>query len=163
MAISPELPIPRSVLRAEASASGAGFSSSCTVAVGHLLASMAATRPAGRIAESGTGHGIGTAWLQSGLGVSASIVAVERNQGRAAVAARLFADDARVQVIHGDWRLLEAYGPFDVFFCDGGGKIDDPEAVVGMLAPGGCSSSTTSRRPSRGHPSVEGAVDELRV
>lgn len=84
----------------------------------------------------GTGFGVGTAWLHAGLGENGRLVTVGRDGSRSAAAVDLFKSDRRVQVLTGDWLLLQAHAPFDVFFCDGGGKRDDPQAVVEMLAPG---------------------------
>lgn len=114
---------------------------------------------AGRCCQASRGHrgeryrlGVGTAWLHSGLGAAARLVTVERDEELARRAAGVFADDERVSVLTGDWRLLEEQGPFDVFFCDGGGKRDDPQRVVDLLAPAGFSSLTTSLPRPTGRP-----------
>ena len=159
----PPPPVPALAVRARAAAAAAGFPYSCTDAMGRLLAVLAASRPGGRIAESGTGFGVGTAWLADGAGPGARIVTVEREPGRAAAAAALLAADPRVQVLAGDWRLLAAHAPFDLFFCDGGGKRDDPDAVVGLLAPGGLLVLDDLTPDDGWPPRYEGAVDALRV
>ncbi|MBB4715676.1 hypothetical protein BJ965_005558 [Streptomyces luteogriseus] len=141
-----ERAVPARVLAAERLAAEAGFEKSCIAEVGRLLRTAAASKPGGVVAESGTGSGVGTAWLHSGLGDGARLVTVERDEGLARRAAGVFADDGRVSVLTGDWRLLEQHAPFDVFFCDGGGKRDAPGRVVELLAPGG------DPRPGRLHP-----------
>jgi predicted O-methyltransferase YrrM len=156
-------PVPEIVAAAERAASESGFGQSCLPEVGRLLSTAAAAKPAGVIAESGTGAGVGTAWLHSALGPDARLVTVERDPQRAARAAALFAGDPRVEVIAGDWRLLEAHAPFDVFFCDGGGKKDDPERVVELLAPGGVLIMDDFTPATAWPPRFEGAIDELRV
>ena len=83
-------------------------------------ARRAAAEAGGVVAESGTGSGVGTAWLHSGLAADARLVTVERDPELARRAAGLLTDDPRVQVLTGDWRLLEQHAPFDAFFCDGG-------------------------------------------
>ena len=128
--IMAEREVPPRVVAAERFASEAGFKKSCVPEVGRLLRLAAAAKPHGVIAESGTGSGVGTAWLHSGLAAGARLVTAERDQELARRAAGVFADDDRVSVLTGDWRLLEQHAPFDVFFCDGGGKRDDPEGVV---------------------------------
>jgi hypothetical protein len=45
---------------------------SCDERTGCLLATLAATRPGGRLLELGTGVGEGTAWLLSGMPANAS-------------------------------------------------------------------------------------------
>lgn len=155
--------VPPRVVAAEAIASETGFTKSCLPEVGRLLRLAAASKPDGVVAESGTGSGVGTAWLHSGLGAGARLVTVERDEELARRASGVFADDERVGVLTGDWRLLERYAPFDVFFCDGGGKRDDPGRVVELLAPGGLLILDDFTPSSEWPPRFEGEVDELRV
>ncbi|WP_405801563.1 O-methyltransferase [Streptomyces sp. NBC_01506] len=155
--------IPHRVVAAEGIAAEAGFKKSCIHEVGRLLSLAAASKPHGVVAESGTGSGVGTAWLHSGLGTEARLVTVERDAELAGRAAGVFADDTRVSVLTGDWRLLERHAPFDVFFCDGGGKRDDPARVVELLAPGGILLLDDFTPSSDWPPRFEGEVDELRL
>lgn len=159
----PARPTPPLVTRALEDSRAKGFSLSCTEEVGKLLAVLAAARPGGRIAESGTGCGVGTAWLHSGLGAGATLVTVDRDRDRAEGAQQVFAGDDRVQVLIGDWRLLEQHAPFDLFFCDGGGKRDDPDAVVELLAPGGMLVLDDFSPSTSWPPIYQGSVDELRL
>jgi predicted O-methyltransferase YrrM len=155
--------VPDRVVVAERIAAEAGFEKSCIPEVGRLLRLAAAAKPGGVVAESGTGSGVGTAWLHSGLGEGARLVTVERDAELARRAAGVFADDRRVSVLTGDWRLLERHAPFDVFFCDGGGKRDDPRGVVDLLAPGGILVLDDFTPSAEGPSRFEGEVDELRL
>ncbi|MFD8236480.1 O-methyltransferase [Streptomyces sp. NPDC059696] len=157
------LAVPARVRAAERLAAEAGFAKSCIREVGRLLRTAAASKPGGVVAESGTGSGVGTAWLHSGLGDGARLVTVERDEELARSAAGVFADDDRVSVLTGDWRLLERHAPFDVFFCDGGGKRDDPRRVVELLAPGGILVLDDFTPSAEWPPRFEGEVDELRL
>ncbi|ARF82443.1 O-methyltransferase [Kitasatospora aureofaciens] len=163
MTVNEQRGVPAEVLAAERLAARLGFGKSCTREVGRLLALAAAAKPGGTVAESGTGAGVGTAWLRSGLGPGARLVTVERDGELARRSAGLFADDARVRVLHGDWRLLEEHAPFDVFFCDGGGKRDDPDRVVELLAPGGLLLMDDFTPSPHWPPRFGGEVDGLRL
>ncbi|WP_328958893.1 transferase [Kitasatospora purpeofusca] len=155
--------VPARVVAAERIAAELAFKKSCTPQVGRLLGLAAASKPGGTIAESGTGVGVGTAWLHSGLGAGARLVTVERDAELARRAAGVFSDDERVSVLTGDWRLVERHAPFDVFFCDGGGKRDDPQRVVELLAPGGLLVMDDFTPSSDWPPRYGGEVDELRL
>ncbi|WP_328675461.1 class I SAM-dependent methyltransferase [Streptomyces sp. NBC_01261] len=155
--------VPSRVVAAERIASELGFELSCIPEVGRLLKVATASKPHGVVAESGTGSGVGTAWLHSGLGTDARLITVERDEESARRAAGLFADDDRVDVLTGDWRLLERHAPFDVFFCDGGGKRDDPERVVSLLAPGGILVLDDFTPSPHWPPRFGDEVDELRL
>ncbi|WP_107500994.1 O-methyltransferase [Streptomyces violaceoruber] len=155
--------LPPRVVAAERAASARGFTKSCLPEVGRLLALAVAAKPGGVVAESGMGAGVGTAWLHSGLGPGARLFTVERDEELARRVADDYADDERVSVLIGDWRLLERHAPFDVFFCDGGGKRDDPQAVIDLLAPGGLLLLDDFTPSPEWPPRFEGEVDELRV
>lgn len=154
---------PPQVAAAARLAAEIGFRYSCIPEVGRLLRLAAAAKPGGVIAESGTGCGVGTAWLQSGLDPGARLITVERDEDLARRAADLFAPDERVRVLTGDWRLLAEHAPFDVFFCDGGGKRDDSQAVVDLLAPGGILVLDDFSPSPSWPPRFAGEVDEMRV
>lgn len=158
-----ERAVPPRVVAAERIAAEAAFKKSCIPQVGRLLSLAAASKPCGTIAESGTGSGVGTAWLHSGLGAGARLVTVERDENLARRAAGVFVDDKRVSILTGDWRLLEQHAPFDVFFCDGGGKRDAPQRVVELLAPGGLLILDDFTPSPDWPPRYGGEVDELRV
>lgn len=150
MSSTQERPVPPRAAAARRTAAEADFRKNCTPEVGRLLALTAAARPGGFVAESGTGSGVGTAWLHSGLAADARLVTVERDPELARRAAGLLTDDPRVQVLTGDWRLLEQHAPFDAFFCDGGGRRDAPDQVIDPLVP------RRAAHPGRLHPARRG-------
>jgi predicted O-methyltransferase YrrM len=99
--------------------------------VGRLLGALAASRPRGRLAEIGTGTGVGAAWVVSSIGPDATFVTVEADDDRAAACARLFANQPQVRVLHGDWHeVLPPEAPFDLLFFDGGGWKRSPPAQM---------------------------------
>lgn len=115
----------------------AGYVSFCRNETGRLLATLAATRT-GVMAEFGTGAGVGTAWLRSGVRTDARILTAELNPRLAKAAAEIFADDSQVEVFEADWSTLSGKGPFSLLFLDSG----DPdsvrvEAIADLVEPGG--------------------------
>ncbi|MFI9149421.1 O-methyltransferase [Streptomyces sp. NPDC053367] len=133
-------PLPPLVARAVAAARAHGFPHSCRPEQGRLLHALAGGART-VVGESGTGLGVGLAWLASGAGDGVRLVSVERDPERARAAAALFAGRPEVRVLTGDWRRLEEHGPFELLVLDGGGQgkvpEDPPADVEWLLAPGG--------------------------
>ena len=148
MSAPPELP--EIVSRAFDVSRKAGYVSFCRNETGRLLATLAATR-SGTLAEFGTGTGVGTAWLRSGVPDDARIITAEKDGVLAKAAAEIFEDDDRVEVLEADWSLLHQHGPYSLVFLDAG----DPDSVrvdqvIDLLEPGGIgarSGSPTSASP----------------
>ena len=129
--------LPPLVARAKAAAEALGFDKSCRDEDGMLLHILAARRGIERVAEIGTGVGVGTAWLASALPPGIPLFTAEADERLARAAGELFADDPDVDVLRGDWRdVLPAHAPFDLLFVDGGRAKDDPDAVLSLAAPG---------------------------
>ncbi|MER6358872.1 S1 RNA-binding domain-containing protein [Streptomyces sp. NPDC001634] len=133
-------PLPPLVERAVTAARRHGFADSCRPEQGRLLQTLAGGAP-GLIGETGTGCGVGLAWLASGARKGVRLVSVERDAERARIAAGVFADRPEVEILHGDWRRIEERGPYDLLVLDGGGQGKTPgdraANVVRLLAPGG--------------------------
>jgi predicted O-methyltransferase YrrM len=116
------------------------FGNSCRPEQGELLRILARGVGAGAIGETGTGCGVGLAWLASGAHPGARLVSVERDPGRAAAARELFRGNASVEVRTGDWPAILDRAPFDLLVLDGGGQgkgAEPPLDPAGWLRPGG--------------------------
>jgi predicted O-methyltransferase YrrM len=133
--------LPPLVARAVALANEMQFIFCCLPQHGALLQVLARGRAGGIIGETGTGCGAGLAWMASAVGLETRLVSVEIDATRAAACKSLFAGLPNVTVLHGDWRLIEEYGPFDLLVLDGGGggkRENDPAAdPARLLKPGG--------------------------
>lgn len=135
--------LPAQVVAAVELADRLGFDNSCAPEQGQLLAVLARGWSGGRIGETGTGCGVGLAWMIDAADSGTSFVSVEMDQQRAAASAELFADRPEARIVHGDWTALGDYGPFDLLVLDGGGKGKDPsidspiDPADGWLAVGG--------------------------
>jgi predicted O-methyltransferase YrrM len=129
--------LPPLVERALELSERAGFTKSCSPETGRLLQVLAGQRGRTRVAEIGTGCGVGSAWILSALDPEVPFVTVEVDEQRARQVAELLAGDENAAVVHGDWReVLSREAPFDLLFADGG-KAKADEEILGLLAPGG--------------------------
>ena len=136
MSAPPELP--EIVSRAFAVSRTAGYVSFCRNETGRLLATLAATRT-GTMAEFGTGCGVGTAWLRSGVRCpEARILTAELDSRLAEAAAEIFEDDPQVEVLSADWATLLDQGPFSLLFLDSGSPSEvGVDSIADLVEPGG--------------------------
>jgi predicted O-methyltransferase YrrM len=118
---------------------GHGRGSACLPGVGRFLAVLAAGCGGGRIAEMGAGAGIGAAWMSGAMPADCTLLTAEIDPVRAAAAAEVLADDARVRVLTGDAVTeLGPYAPFDLIFADCGVRDRTTfGTLVSWLKPGG--------------------------
>ena len=129
--------VPHIVSRAFDVSRKAGYVSFCRNETGRLLAVLAATR-SGTLAEFGTGTGVGTAWLRSGVGANATILTAELDDSLANGAATIFEGDEQVEVVSADWSTLRDRGPFSLLFLDSRASEDSKvDSVAELVEPGG--------------------------
>ncbi len=160
MSAPPELP--EVVRRAFDVSRRAGYVSFCRNETGRLLAALAATRT-GTLAEFGTGTGVGTAWLRSGVRGDAHILTAELDPDLAGAAAQIFEDDPQVEVRAADWATLTDAGPFSLLYLDSG----DPgsvrvDAVADLVEEGGIVVLDDFTPCEIWPPVFQGRVDTLR-
>ena len=135
MSAPPELPA--IVSRAFAVSRKHGYVSCCRNETGRLLATLAATRT-GTLAEFGTGCGVGTAWLRTGIRADAKILTAELDPKLATAAGELFEDDKQVEVLSADWSTLRDRGPFSLLFLDAREpKNSGADTIIDLVEPGG--------------------------
>ncbi|MGV9571866.1 O-methyltransferase [Streptomyces nigra] len=139
-AYATEVHLPPLVERALAMARAHGFPHSCRPEQGRLLYALAGGAER-LIGETGTGCGVGLAWLAEGARPGVRLVSVERDEERARLAAEVFAGRPEVEILHGDWRRIEEHGPYDLLVLDGGGAAkggaDGAADPARLLVPGG--------------------------
>jgi predicted O-methyltransferase YrrM len=154
--------VPDVVERAFAVSRRRGFVSFCRNETGRLLAALAASRT-GTMAEFGTGTGVGTAWLRSGLREGTTIVTAELDPKLAGAAAEIFSDDPAVEVLAADWSKLGVLGPFSLLFLDAREPKDSgPDAVAELVEPGGMVVLDDFTPCASWPPVYGGRVDSLR-
>ena len=135
MSAPPELPA--IVSRAFDVSRKSGYVSFCRNETGRLLATLAATRT-GTLAEFGTGTGVGTAWLRSGVREDTRILTAELDPKLAEAAAEIFEDDKQVEVMAADWSTLRDHAPFSLLFLDARGpKNSGADTIIDLVEPGG--------------------------
>lgn len=140
----------------------AGYVSFCRNETGRLLATLAATR-GGTMAEFGTGCGVGTAWLRSGVRNGAHILTAELDTTLAGAAAQIFVHDPKVEVLAADWSVLRERGPFSLLFLDSGSpSAVGVEAVIDLVEPGGIVVLDDFSPCASWPPITYGRVDTLR-
>jgi predicted O-methyltransferase YrrM len=118
-----------------------GFGMGSDPGVGSLLASLAASKPAGAILEIGTGTGLGAAWILSGMDARSTLTTVESDEAVVAVARRWLGTDPRIEFVVGDGGVfLERADPerYDLIFADSWpGKFSHLDEALRALRVGG--------------------------
>lgn len=114
--------VPPLVRQAVDVARAQGFAHCCLPSHGRLLQVLARGLSEGVIGETGTGSGVGLAWLASGSRSGVRLVSIERDAALVQAARAVFDATPQVKILHGDWRELRTAGPFDLLALDGGGQ-----------------------------------------
>jgi predicted O-methyltransferase YrrM len=160
MSAPPELP--DIVTRAFDVCRRAGYVSFCRNETGRLLATLAATR-GGTLAEFGTGCGVGTAWLRSGVPDGVRILTAELDPRLAKAAQQIFVEDDDVEVLAADWSTLRERGPFSLLFLDSGSPSEVAvESIVTLVEKGGIVVLDDFTPCEMWPPITAGRVDALR-
>lgn len=109
--------------------------------IGSVLRLLAASKPGGRLLELGTGTGIATAWLLSGMSPDSRLISVDNDPAVQEVAGRELGTDRRLTLVLQDGAefLTENSGArFEMIFADSvPGKHDLLDAALRLVAPGG--------------------------
>jgi predicted O-methyltransferase YrrM len=108
---------------------------------GALLRVLAASKPAGRLLELGTGVGVGTAWLLSGMDAASTLVSVDTNFSFQSAAQRILGGDTRLSLVLEDavdFLVRQPPASFDLVFADAlRGKFEGLDEALAVVKPGG--------------------------
>lgn len=119
----------------------AGFTMASEPKTGALLSVLAASKPGGRLLELGTGTGIGTAWMLSGMDASARLDTVDVDDTVMDIARRYLGSDPRVTFHHMDGAEFIARSTkdrYDLIYADAWpGKFSQLDEALELLSLGG--------------------------
>src|SRR5260370_38434464 len=93
------LPQPLELSSIKARTTEVQFSMASEPLVGAMLRLLAASKPNGRFLELGTGTGIATAWLLSGMDAGSTLISVNNESGGQLVAGSLLGVDRRLTLM----------------------------------------------------------------
>ena len=118
-----------------------GFDMASEPRTGALLGVLAASRPGGRLLELGTGTGISTAWLLSGMDGQSTLLSIDRDPQAQQIAKTHLGGDPRLELVCADaagWLAENRRQLFDLVFADAWpGKFSQLELALGLLKKGG--------------------------
>lgn len=118
-----------------------GFGMSSEPLVGALLRTLAASKPSGRFLELGTGTGVATAWLLSGMCPHSTITSIDPDPKAQQIAARFLGADPRLQLLQADaidYLASQPHESFDLVFADAlPGKFEALSLSLSRVKPGG--------------------------
>lgn len=108
---------------------------------GALLQALAASKPCGRLLELGTGTGIATSWLLSGMDDASTLVSVDVDAEVQAVARETLGHDQRLSLVIEDGAAFlnrQHRRSFDLVFADAmPGKYEALDEALAVVKPGG--------------------------
>jgi predicted O-methyltransferase YrrM len=121
---------------------------------GNLLQVLAASKPGGRFLELGTGTGVATAWLLSGMDEHSTLISIDTDPNVQSVAREILGADPRLTLLTEDaetWLRIRAAAvrpfpspaidqpeKFDLIFADAmPGKFIARDKALALVAPGG--------------------------
>jgi predicted O-methyltransferase YrrM len=118
-----------------------GFTMASEPKTGALLAALAASKPGGRLLELGTGTGLGTAWLLSGMDAASHLDTIDTDPKVVAIARTHLEKDVRVtfHVMDGaDFIGSSARDRYDLIYADAWpGKFTHLDETLSLLRVGG--------------------------
>ncbi len=118
-----------------------GFTMPSDVQTCALLRTLAASKPAGRFLELGTGSGLSTTWILDGMDNASTLVSFDHDEALLAVAEKYLGYDKRLSLVlsdGADWVDTNEGQSFDFIFADTWhGKYLLLDEVLVMLRPGG--------------------------
>ena len=134
-------PMPPAYTAIMAATKSSGFSMASDVLTCSLLRTLAASKPAGRFLELGTGTGLSTAWILDGMDAHSTLVSIDNERAFLQIAEDHLGTDHRLELLlsdGGEWVAGNMNQQFDYIFADTWhGKYLLLDEVLAMLKKGG--------------------------
>jgi predicted O-methyltransferase YrrM len=151
---SPFFALPPKLAVIQACSVALNFNMASERGTGNLLQILAASKRSGRFLELGTGTGIATAWLLSGMDEHSTLISIDTDPKAQSVAREILGSDPRLTLLTEDaeaWLnshfavLPPSQNPppkpeeqFDLIFADAmPGKFIARDQALALVAPGG--------------------------
>ncbi|MFM6947971.1 MAG: O-methyltransferase [Aquirufa sp.] len=133
--------IPKAYFEIEQSTKDSGFTMASEPLTGSLLKTLAASKPAGKFLELGTGTGLSTAWILDGMDSESSLISFDNDETFLDIARKFLSNDKRLTLVLSDgedWVKSNLNQKFDYIFADTWhGKYLLLDEVLNMLNKGG--------------------------
>lgn len=117
-----------------------GFTMASDIQTCSLLKTLAASKPAAKFLELGTGTGLSTAWILEGMSRDAKLVSIDNDEVFLQIAQKHLGSDQRLTLVHtdgADWVENNRGQKYDYIFADTWhGKYLLLDEVLDMLNPG---------------------------
>jgi predicted O-methyltransferase YrrM len=118
-----------------------GFTMMSEVLTCSLLKTLAASKPAGKFLELGTGTGLATSWILDGMDASSTLISIDNDADILSIAKENIGVDKRLRLIctdAADWIKQNTKQQFSFVFADAWpGKFLLLDEVLEMLEHGG--------------------------
>jgi predicted O-methyltransferase YrrM len=134
-------PLPKAYVAIDNATKASGFTMASDIQTCSLLKTLAASKPAGKFLELGTGTGLSTAWILDGMDSDSTLVSIDNEAQFLAIAENHLGQDPRLTLAltdGEDWVKNNLNQKYDYIFADTWhGKYLMLEEVLAMLNKGG--------------------------
>ena len=134
-------PLPKPYTDIDIATKASGFTMASDIHTCSLLKTLAASKPAGKFLELGTGTGLSTAWILDGMDADSTLVSIDNEADFLAIAKKHLGEDPRLTLTltdGGDWVKSNLTEKYDYIFADTWhGKYLMLDEVLAMLNKGG--------------------------
>ena len=133
--------IPTAYAAIKDATAASGFTMASDILTCSLLRTLAASKPAGKFLELGTGTGLSTAWILDGMDEQSTLLSIDNDDQFLGIARNHLGQDSRLDLVFsdgGDWVENNGNQQFDYIFADTWhGKYLLLDNVLAMLNKGG--------------------------